>query len=104
MAHVGVGASSKTNFPAHIIEIGSRSVHKTPFSPLLPLSALLHPHPPLHLHQLLTQPPASLLHPEEEMCFSDSLLRLPGGTYLASGAPGCCQSPHKLIPKVLTIS
>ena len=31
-------------------------------------------------------------------------LRLPGGTYLASGAPGCCQSPHKLIPKVLTIS
>jgi len=33
MAHVGVGASSKTNFPAHIIEIGSCSVHITPSSP-----------------------------------------------------------------------
>ena len=71
MAHVGVGASSNTSFPAHIIEIGSCSVHKTPSSPLLPLPALLHPHPPLHFHQLLTQPPASLLHPEKEMCFSD---------------------------------
>ena len=69
---MGLGHRQKLTFGPHSSDrIMQCAVHKTPSSPLLPLPALLHPHPPLHLHQLLAQPPASLLHPKEETCFSD---------------------------------
>ena len=100
-------------------KINSRAAPHHPLPvPGLPLPALLHAHahPPLHLHQLLAQPPSTLLHPAQEQGSTTvrkskkKWIRICGDrlhlieTHLDSEAPGCCQSPHRLMPKVLTIN